>query len=111
MIKYNLHDSLIESVNYDFQNKILDITIDLCNWLQDNYIESEPENIIIHMIFSDVINFDTKFLNFNFNSNEIFDVIEINDNMTITLSQQLLKSALRTFYARQSQTLEQIFMI
>ncbi len=84
MLKYNLHDSLIESVNYDFKNMMLDITIDLCNWLQDNYVESEPENIIIHMIFSNVISFDTKFLNFKFDSNEIIDVIEI-DNNTIKI--------------------------
>ena len=32
-------------------------------------------------------------------------------NMTITLPQQLLKSALRAVNARQSQTLKQVFMI
>ena len=32
-------------------------------------------------------------------------------NMNITLPQQLLKSALRAVYARQSQTLKQGFMI
>ena len=80
MLKYNLHDSLIERIDYESKIKKLDITIDLCNWLQVDYVEGEPENSIIHMIFNNVTHFDTNFMNYNFESNEILEVIEIDRN-------------------------------
>jgi len=78
-IKYNLHDSLIESVVHDAINNNVIITIDLCNWLQSNYVEEEPENKIVHMIFEKIKQFDVRFEFYNFDSNEILEVIDIDD--------------------------------
>ena len=51
------------------------------------------------------------FLNVYTHNNLLFLPILLFNIMTITLPQQPLKSALRAVNARQSQTLEQVFML
>ena len=53
-IKYNLHDSLIESFRFDPFSKTAFLEIDLCNWMQDGYEENEPESKTITIVFYDV---------------------------------------------------------
>ncbi|ORX63528.1 hypothetical protein BCR32DRAFT_287691 [Anaeromyces robustus] len=79
-IKYNLHDSLIEKLSYDSLNKTAFLEIDLCNWMQNDYEKNQPENKIICIIFNEVSYIDPKYLNFDFDSNEILNVTNINDN-------------------------------
>lgn len=51
MIKYGLHDSLIERVDYFADSDRLEVRIELCNWKQRGYNVSEPEmpNILIDL--------------------------------------------------------------
>ena len=53
--KYNLHDSLLESIVYDKNNKKSTICVDFCYWQQEDYEESIPETGIILIEFDDVI--------------------------------------------------------
>lgn len=59
--KYNLHDSLIESVKYDVADKTLRLIVSLCIWAQDEYAEGEDavqENEMIQIEFSHVTDVD-----------------------------------------------------
>ena len=46
--KYYLHDSLVKNVSS--QNNKVELTIDFCFWMQENYQEKDPETGIIHMV-------------------------------------------------------------
>lgn len=59
--KYNLHDSLLESVKYDVANKTLRLIVSLCLWAQDGYTKAEDvsqENEMIQIEFSHVTDVD-----------------------------------------------------
>lgn len=59
--KYNLHDSLLESIKYDAANKTLRLIVNLCLWAQDEYAESADgaqENEMIQIEFSHVTDVD-----------------------------------------------------
>ncbi len=73
--KYNLHDSLLENINYDEKRRIVTLEIDFCYWLQENYTGDMPETGMITLIFSNVIKFD--YTPFSINSDEI---ISVNNN-------------------------------
>lgn len=80
MIKYIFHDSLIETVNYFSDEKRLEIGIELCNWLQKDYNDSDPETLNICMIFEEVDIYELSIKNYKFNTNEILDVIYMGNN-------------------------------
>lgn len=82
MIKYNLHDSLIEKVNYFNNKKRLEISIKLCNWQQPSYKDSDPEMIEILMVFEEVEMFKLSIDCYEFDSNEILDVVCVDDRTT-----------------------------
>lgn len=54
---YYLHDSLLESIDYNKSEKTLVLSIDFCYWTQQGYKDDEPENGMIKVIFRDVANF------------------------------------------------------
>lgn len=82
MIKYNLHDSLIEKVNYFSNKKRLEISIKLCNWQQPSYKDSDPEMIEILMVFEEVEKYKLSIDCYEFDSNEILDVVCVDDRTT-----------------------------
>ncbi len=49
--KYYLHDSGLNSITIDRNGKTVRLSVDLCNWMQDNYIEEEPEIKPIEIVF------------------------------------------------------------
>ncbi|MFT9846394.1 hypothetical protein [Aneurinibacillus sp. REN35] len=71
---HNLFDSLVEELEYDEVNKQLKITLELCQWKQSYYVETEPEMQLGILIFSDVIFYKTEPELFNLNSNEILEI-------------------------------------
>ena len=79
MIKYDLHDSLIEKVNYFDDKKRLEIDIQLCNWRQPDYKASEPELLRMLMVFEGVKAFELSGKDYDFDSDEILDVIYLDD--------------------------------
>lgn len=80
MIKYNLHDSLIEKIDYFTADRRVEIQIELCNWQQDGYKDSDPEIIGVYMIFDEVEKYELSLKSYEFCGNEILEVIEMDDN-------------------------------
>ena len=54
---YDLHDSMIESIDVDSLPHKIIINITLCNWRQRNYSKDEPELIDAAVVFEDVSEF------------------------------------------------------
>lgn len=52
--KYYLHDSSIEKVDFDADNKILTLTIEFRFWWQPWYKKGEPSNGLIRVTFTEV---------------------------------------------------------
>ncbi len=52
--KYYLHDSSIDKIEYDAENKKLTLTIDFCFWMQLWYEQGKPENGYIAVTFENV---------------------------------------------------------
>lgn len=76
--EYNLHDSLLESINYDKERKTITLEIDFCYWQQKNYTDDMKETGMITLVFSDVDNFD--YIPFVVNSEEIISVSNESEN-------------------------------
>ncbi len=55
--RYNLHDSLLESVTVSNDGLTVVLIIDFCNWAQDQYKETEPETHLIRIVFYNVETF------------------------------------------------------
>ena len=45
--KYYLHDSTIDKIEYDAENKKLTLKIDFCFWMQLWYEQGKPETVIL----------------------------------------------------------------
>lgn len=56
--KYYLHDSSIEKVDFDAENKILKLKIFFCFWMQEWYNKNELPNGWIRVTFEDVSLFE-----------------------------------------------------
>ena len=56
--KHYLHDSSIEKIEYDAENKTLTMKIDFCFWMQLWYKKPEPTNGFIRVTFEDVSLFE-----------------------------------------------------
>ena len=76
--EYNLHDCLIESINYDEVRKTITLEIDFCYWQQESYTDDTPETGMITLVFSDVKEFD--YTPFEIDSDEIISVQNNSEN-------------------------------
>jgi hypothetical protein len=54
-----LHDSVVDRLEYLPQEQKLILSIDLCNYMQEGYQESEPEHISGKLTFTGVNDFTT----------------------------------------------------
>jgi hypothetical protein len=52
--RYNLHDSFIESLNYDEVTATLTLVIDFAFWMQKDFKEGDEENGLIEVVFHNV---------------------------------------------------------
>lgn len=52
--KYYLHDSSIEKIDFDAENKTLTLTIEFCFWMQNRYDKTTPKNGLIAVTFENV---------------------------------------------------------
>ena len=52
--KYYLHDSSIDQIDYDEENRRLTLTIDFCFWMQRWYDKSHVKNGLISVTFDNV---------------------------------------------------------
>ena len=56
--QYYLHDSSIEKIAFDAENKTLTLTIEFCFWMQNWYDKTTPKNGLIAVTFEDVSIFE-----------------------------------------------------
>lgn len=56
--KYYLHDSSIEKIDFDAENKTLTLTIEFCFWMQNWYDKTTPKNGLIAVTFENVSLFE-----------------------------------------------------
>ena len=56
--RYYFHDSSIDKIEYDAENKKLTLTIDFCFWMQNWYEKGKPENGYIAVTFENVSLFE-----------------------------------------------------
>ncbi len=76
--KFDFHDSLLESISYDNDNKKIFLKIDFCNWKQEWYNESDEETSMISIVFNNASNLSIP--NFSLNSDEIIEFDILSDN-------------------------------
>ena len=84
--KFDLHDSLVEKIEYYPHAKILEIYIELCNWRQRSYNDNDPEIISGKFIFSRVSDYLITPFAKTFDSEEILEteiISNVNDNTKI----------------------------
>lgn len=71
MATYDLHDSVVENIEYlPYEKKVL-ITLELCQWKQADYDEFESEMQEGILSFTDVESFTIEPFSFLINSSEI----------------------------------------
>lgn len=75
---YNLHDSLLENIEFDEQARVVKLTVDFCYWQQPDYKEGDLETGLISLLFTDVARFDRE--EHPLNSDEIIACICLDDN-------------------------------
>ena len=51
---YNLHDSFFEDVSYDEHMRVVVLNINFAFWMQKSYVDGNPENGIIRVVFHNV---------------------------------------------------------
>lgn len=71
--RYDLHDSVIENIEYISEEMKLVITIELCNWRQFFYKNDEPEMKTESIVFLGVHFFQVEPISLQINHNEILD--------------------------------------
>jgi len=71
LLKYNFHDSLLESIDYDRLKRKAVLKIDFCNWKQEWYNETDAETSMIFLVFENVYNISIP--EFELNSDEIIE--------------------------------------
>ncbi|MBQ2620628.1 MAG: hypothetical protein IJF84_04755 [Thermoguttaceae bacterium] len=76
--KHYFHDSSLCGFEYDDNGNVV-LTISFCNWMQDYYVEGEPEILKISLRFNNVIDCDFK----NYEPGKV-DNCEILDALPVT---------------------------
>lgn len=90
--RYDLHDSLIEDIIYIPNKGDVIIKIELCNWKQVDYRETDPEMIEGKIIFSGVKLFEVEPINPQYKSD---DLIEVSCSLDEASENELIKFVLR----------------
>ena len=75
---YNLHDSLLEGIDYDEKAATVKLYVDFCYWQQDGYTDEMPETGNIVIKFSKCADF--QYSSYRINSDEISKVVSNNEN-------------------------------
>lgn len=75
---YNLHDSLLEEIDYNKKTATVKLYVDFCYWQQDGYTDEMPETGNIVIKFSECTNLH--YSPYRINSDEISKVVSNNEN-------------------------------
>lgn len=71
---YNWHDSIIENIEYVFDERKVLISLELCRWKQADYEKSDPEMQKGILTFINVSSLQMEPPEFLINSNEILEM-------------------------------------
>ncbi len=55
--KHYFHDSLIEKIESDGESNLVTLSINFCNWMQDDYRPDQPEMVDMKVVFHNVQHF------------------------------------------------------
>lgn len=86
--KYNLHDSLLESITYDEIGSRVTLSIDFCYWQQEDCEEGENETGMILVKFDNVSRLD--YVPYQINSDEIVEISSVDDEITFTVFNDIM---------------------
>lgn len=56
--RYNLHDSMIDSITIESNGTVVRMAIDFAFWMQEDYMEEHPETGPLAVSFSDVTEYE-----------------------------------------------------
>ena len=91
--KYYLHDSSIEKIFYDAENKKLTLTIEFCFWMQNWFCEGELKNGLIDVRFENVAVFEYE----NHDFQNILDDIDTEVVQTEISDDNILEIVIREY--------------
>ena len=86
--KYNLHDSLLESITYDETSSRVTLSIDFCYWQQEDYEEGANETGMILVKFDNVSRLN--YVPYQINSDEIVEISSVDDEITLTVFNDIM---------------------
>lgn len=72
--EYIFHDSHVEKLEYDRAERQLTLILDLCQWKQSFYKETDPEMQLGFLIFSDVVFYNIEPELYELDSSEILEI-------------------------------------
>ncbi|MCL2137838.1 MAG: hypothetical protein FWH40_10060 [Coriobacteriia bacterium] len=81
--EYYLHDSLIDGVLFLPDEKRVEIRIELCNWMQPGFCETDPETLEVCMVFEGVEEFSLSLAGYVFDYDEILEVRGADDGTIV----------------------------
>ena len=90
--KYNLHDSLLESITYDEIGSRVTLSIDFCYWQQEDYEEGENETGMILVKFEiSSVDDEITLTVFNDIMNDNVDIIIKADNVSVSVWKTIIE--------------------
>lgn len=78
--KYYLHDSGLREIIVDKEKNSVHLIVDLCNWMQDSYVEGEPEILPIEIVFLGVSEMENLGRDIDEECGDEFIVADVSDN-------------------------------
>lgn len=93
--KYFLHDSMVEDIKYLHNEKKLTIEMELCNWKQASYEDSDPETTFGNLVFNGVKKFEIEQGSVSFDSDEILEaeVTQTSDDSDTEIIKMILRGS------------------
>lgn len=70
---YNFHDSILENVTYNLNDRIIQMEIELCNWKQCNFVAGNSEMFKRRILFVNVSSFRTEPFDYKVNHDDILN--------------------------------------
>ncbi len=89
--KYNLHDSLLESMEVDRDNQTVKLTVDFCYWQQEWYDDRKHETGIIMLVFSGLT--DITYDNYTLHSDSIISCEADNEKIVLQVESDITCSS------------------
>ena len=73
--KHYFHDSLIEKIESDSEGNVVKLSINFCNWMQDDYKADQPQTVVMTVVFHNVQHFVFEQGEIDLDNDQILDVM------------------------------------